>query len=219
MNRLHIRFIELAVRKAVAALPGYRRNSAKKRWHDDAMSALKNPILSCRIGGGIVLALAAFSALAAAPAESDALAVKAGYLTRFGIYIEWPDQRSADSQLSLCIVGSDPFGKTLEAAMENPPPGNRPVIVRHITEVARDSDCHIVYFGGESNAADTIARLRGTPILTVSDSRGQGAIINFVQHEDRVRFEIDEAAAAENNLVLSSKLLGLALNVKPRPTP
>jgi len=34
-----------------------------------------------------------------------------------------------------------------------------------------------------------------------------------------VRFEIDEGAAARNNLALSSKLLGLAVNVKPRPQP
>jgi hypothetical protein len=37
-----------------------------------------------------------------------------------------------------------------------------------------------------------------------------------VIHDNRVRFEIDDAAAARNGLTISSKLLGLALSVKPR---
>jgi hypothetical protein len=55
-------------------------------------------------------------------------------------------------------------------------------------------------------------------VLTVTDSgAGGGAgIIDFVVRDNRVRFDINDEAAAQNGLVISSKLLNLALNVKPR---
>jgi len=56
-------------------------------------------------------------------------------------------------------------------------------------------------------------------VLTVTDSmtdpRSKG-IINFVIDNNRVRFEIDNRAAAENGLTISSKLLSLAISVRPR---
>jgi hypothetical protein len=56
-------------------------------------------------------------------------------------------------------------------------------------------------------------------VLTITDSarnaRAKG-IVHFVLRDNRVRFEIDEQAAAENGLVISSKVLGLAISVRPR---
>jgi hypothetical protein len=45
------------------------------------------------------------------------------------------------------------------------------------------------------------------------DARAHG-IINFVIEGNRVRFEIDLNAAAENHLLISSKLLNLAVRVR-----
>ncbi len=64
-----------------------------------------------------------------------------------------------------------------------------------------------------------VEALRGSAVLTVSDAKAQAAatgIINFVVKDERVRFDIDDDAAMQNRLAISSKLLGIALNVKPR---
>ena len=54
-------------------------------------------------------------------------------------------------------------------------------------------------------------------MLTVTDKdRGGGGVVQFVNLNGRIRFEIDLAAAARNGLAISSKLLGLALNVRPK---
>ena len=61
--------------------------------------------------------------------------------------------------------------------------------------------------------------VRGKNVLTISDESSnpsKAGIINFVVQDDRVRFEIDNEAAAQNGLVISSKLLSLAINVKQR---
>jgi len=58
------------------------------------------------------------------------------------------------------------------------------------------------------------------PVLTVSDGANTGAgtsIVSFVVQDNRVRFDIDDAAAAANGLAISSKLLSLARAVRPRP--
>ena len=55
------------------------------------------------------------------------------------------------------------------------------------------------------------------PMLTVTDSNApKPGVIAFVVEHNHVRFDIDDAAAARDGLVISSKLLGLARNVKPR---
>ena len=60
--------------------------------------------------------------------------------------------------------------------------------------------------------------VHGSNVLTVSDTGGAGetGIIDFVIVNNRVRFNIDDEAAAQNGLVISSKLMSLALNVKRR---
>lgn len=170
-------------------------------------------------GSRLLLGLLLATPIAAPTAEPVEYAVKAAYLTKFGIYVEWPDL-APGNPLNLCVVGEDPFGKALDSAAATQQPGNRPITVRRLKEITPESGCHIAFFGNaDPTVPEIIDNLRGNSVLTVTDSGGKGAIINFAVKANRVRFEIDEPAAAQNNLVLSAKLLGLALNVKPRKTP
>jgi len=158
----------------------------------------------------------------AAEKESLENAVKAAYLSKFGLYVEWPDTAfsSPSSALTLCVVGEDPFGAALDKTAADQRVDGRPIVVRRLKTVGRDSGCHILYIGGSDapHTRQTIDTVRGSSVLTVSDARGTqvGAIINFVVKDNRVRFDIDDEAAAQNRLTISSKLLSLALNVKRR---
>jgi YfiR/HmsC-like len=98
---------------------------------------------------------------------------------------------------------------------------NRPIEIKRISTVGRNSGCQILFDAGspEQSIAAALAAVQGTPVLTVTDSEDYGGpkgIINFVIRENHVRFEINDAAAAENGLVISSKLLSLAVAVTPR---
>jgi hypothetical protein len=56
--------------------------------------------------------------------------------------------------------------------------------------------------------------------VTVTDSGlSVHGMISFVIENNHVRFDIDDAMAAEGGLVISSKLLGLAHAVKMRSQP
>jgi hypothetical protein len=155
-----------------------------------------------------------------APASGQVLpeySVKAAYLTKFVPFIEWPDSvfASPASPVTICIVGDDPFGATLDKAAAVAA-GGRKLVVRRIPEADPNtgSDCQIVYVSDSQVGYDAVDALKDKPVITVTEStmRARG-IINFLTLDNHVRFDIDEAAAARNGVHISSKLLGLAHNV------
>lgn len=155
----------------------------------------------------------------AADSTSLEYAVKAAYLYKFGLYVEWPPTAFASpgSALNLCIVGEDPFGATLDEAVKNQVINGRSIVIRRMKTDAQESGCHIMYLGAGDilRTAQNPQAMRSKGVLTVSDMPGIG-IINFVIKDNRVRFDIDEEAAAQSGIGISSKLLDLALTVKPR---
>ncbi|HJV59401.1 MAG TPA: YfiR family protein [Albitalea sp.] len=145
-------------------------------------------------------------------AEQLEYAVKAAYLAKFASYVDWPPAAFATptSPVVLCVVGEDPFGPLLDEAAAGQQVSGRAIVVRRLKSIGRDAGCHIAYLGKDAHADD----LRGTGTLVVADS-GNG-IINFVVKDNRVRFTVDDDAAAKNGLAISSKLLNVALSVKSR---
>jgi hypothetical protein len=167
------------------------------------------------------LAACAAGLLALAPARADApleYAVKAAYLTKFVPFIDWPDTvfASADAPVTICILGADPFGATLDKAAGGG--GGRPLTIRRIAAPEAAAGCQIVYAGDPQ--AGSLDVLAGQPLVTVTDS-GMPAhgIISFVMLDNHVRFDIDDAAAAKNGIRISSKLLELAHAVNRRSGP
>jgi hypothetical protein len=150
-------------------------------------------------------------------------AVKATYLYKFAPFVEWPPSAFASSTdpVTLCIVGDDPFGALLDRAVAGQRVGERPILVRRFHIADPHAFCHILFAAGSPGqpVAEIVALMRGKPVLIVTDAqrdvRAKGTI-NFVVDDNRVRFEIDNQIAAEGGLAISSKLLSLAIAVRPR---
>ena len=161
---------------------------------------------------------------AAAVLPSLEYAVKATFLYKFAPFVEWPDGSfgSASSPLVICVVGNDPVGGMIDQVALGQRIGERAIEVRHLQSVGRQSGCHILYIAQPDapSAMQAANAVRGTPVLTVSDmARGAGApcIVRFVVQNNKVTFDIDNAAAAESQLAISSRLLSLARSVRPKP--
>jgi hypothetical protein len=142
--------------------------------------------------------------------------IKATYLYKFAPFVTWPESAfdSPNSPFVMCIVGEDPFGPLLDQAVAGQRVGQHAIIVRRLQKVDKGASCHILFVGASrgQTAADVLALVKGAPVLTVTDSVGANAsVIQFVVQDNRVRFRIDGQAAAQNGLVISSKLLSLAL--------
>ena len=115
--------------------------------------------------------------------------------------------------LTLCVVGDDPFGSLLDEAAAGQQVQGRPLALKRMKNFGRDAGCHVVYLGADVKAD----ALRNSGALIVTDAFPSGSgVINFVVKDNRVRFTVDDEAAAQNGLAISSKLLSVALAVKPR---
>lgn len=186
------------------------------------MDAVKIPAHSLLRGTLVVLMALAIMLINkhAVADESLEYGVKAAFLSKFGSYVEWPATAfiSPTSPFNLCLTeNANQFGSTLEKVIGGESINGRGVVIRRIKTVERNAGCHILYIGASDSqrAAQIIESVRGNNVLTVGDG-GSNGIIDFVITNNRVRFNIDDEAAAQNGLVISSRLLSLALNVKRR---
>jgi hypothetical protein len=174
----------------------------------------------------LMIAAAVSVVRAAAQEESLEYAVKATYLYKFGPFIEWPKPESETEPLNfkICVIGRDPFGDVLDQAVAGQTISNRPIEVARMPIARAESGCHVMYLTGsdEQSVAAGLLVVKGTPVLTVTENAasadGKG-IVNFVIVDNRVRFEIDDYAAAESGITISSKVLGLAVSVRRRSQP
>jgi uncharacterized protein DUF4154 len=158
----------------------------------------------------------------AQPAASE-YDIKAAFLYNFTKFVEWPPAAFPDahSPLKICVLGEDPFGKTLRALMDEGV-GGRPVSLLRLDSLNNPAACHVLFISRseKDRLPDVLESLRDVPVLTVGDTKGfldQGGIIDFVLEGAKVRFEINQEAAERVGIRISSKLLALARYVKGRP--
>ncbi len=146
--------------------------------------------------------------------------VKAAYLSKLSPFIDWPAGAFAalNAPLVICIVGPDPFGAALDRAVTGVRDRDHPLEVRRLPVPEPDAACHILFAAEAALADQAMEQMRGKPVVTVSDS-GQPAraMVSFVIANNRVRFDIDTAAAERVGLRFSSKLLSLARTVRRSP--
>jgi hypothetical protein len=163
-----------------------------------------------------------FASGPALPNDTVEHAVKAAYLYKLPPFVDWPEGSFShpDSAFVLCIVGDDAFGGLAQRAIADQGAGQRRIELRVLRVVDDGSGCHIAFLAGTSSqsVAEALEVLKDSPVLTVTDSARSSAkgIIHFVLNDNRVRFEIDDVAAARKGLAISSKLLSLAVLVRRR---
>lgn len=167
------------------------------------------------------LALALALAVPLQPAAATLeYAVKASYLSKFVSFIDWPPAAFASpaSTFNLCVVGDDPFGAALDQAVAGRRVDGHLATVRRLKRIDPGSGCHVVFLGASKaqSIPEALKSIQGEPVLTVADRApgAAGVIIQFVVTDNRVRFDIDPAAANANRIAISSKLLSLAVSTK-----
>jgi hypothetical protein len=172
--------------------------------------------------GALLTALVLSFGASTPRAETFAVdAVKAAFLYRFASFVEWP----ADSPVSpfvIAVAGDEEVAKQLEALAPRMQVNRRPVQLRRVARAADLDGVHILYVGPK--ALSRTRSLRSVaierPILIVTDDdRGldAGAVINFVEANRNVRFEISVIAADRARLKIDSALLSVAARVERRP--
>jgi len=151
--------------------------------------------------------------------------VKAAFLYNFLSFIEWSPAPagSAGAPFRVCIIGADPFGKTLDDMVKGERVGHRPIEVARPADEEAAATCQVVFVARTDDARlPTIVRMAaGKGVLIVGETAkvlpACGAIA-FVQEGERLRFDVNINAIRRQGLRASSKLLRVARDASSRYT-
>ena len=173
----------------------------------------------------LFLALLSLGFVTSSPCQSkrpEEYQVKAVYLFNFGRFVEWPDGAGKGPDFSVCVLGVDPFGNTLDSVLAGEVIGGSKLVAKRISHVRDAAGCRILFIGSSeaSRFKETLAEIQTLPVLTVSDAPtflAAGGMIQFVIRDNKVRFDVSLAPADKARLTLSSQLLKVAAQVTGEP--
>lgn len=162
------------------------------------------------------------AALAADGTDEVERQVKIAYLYKFANFVEWPADAFAgpDSPFVIAVLEADALADQMESSMAGRMVGGRKVVVRKLRRVVADQAAPHVLLVGDLDARrlqEIWAALQRAPVLTVSQSStpyGAGSMINFVEINDRLRFEVAPRLALQSRLRISALMLSAAYKVQ-----
>jgi hypothetical protein len=176
-----------------------------------------------------VAAIAAVACVAGGPtlsaqgqSSSIEANLKAVFLYNFSKYVTWPAttmRERSPAELRICVTANDSFFTLLQSAVQGEDIEGKPLVPVALDGLDAAKTCQILYVG-QSQTADAkawLAAVRDAQVLTVADGPlNDETVIAFVRDDNRIRFDINRAAAARHGLNISSKLLRLARQVRER---
>ncbi len=139
--------------------------------------------------------------------------LKAAFLYNFAIYTQWPDD--IINRFNLCIYGKHSFGNELNQLQEKKV-NQQFITVKYTNQINDLVDCHMVFISASSivDMHDILVSLKDRPILTITDFINQeGAAMNFILEDNKVKFDVDLVVAKASGLNFSSQLLRFARKV------
>jgi len=172
----------------------------------------------CLRAAFVLLAVWSNAGKAQTPSEYQ---VKAAFLYNFAKFIEWPPASfpSESAAFQICILGPDPFGNELQEITRNKTVNGRRFQISQVADLERARTCQILFVRSseKTHLNQILDGLHGSSVLTVGDQKAfaeRGGMINFLLEDDRVRFEVNQKAAEQAGLKLSSQLLSVAKRTK-----
>ena len=190
--------------------------SARRSW--------RVQLATCIVG--CLLVLVAWSAPSPYGEDSPPLAeqrIKAAFLYKFLSYVEWPPGAIADDATPIVVgvIGADAIADELRGIVAGRTLGQHPIEVRTLDAAQPLPATLRVLFVGRDDAG-LLARLapqaQRQAILLVTDfadGLDRGSVINLVVRDNHVRFEVSLDAAQRSGLKVSSRMLAVALAVRP----
>ena len=144
--------------------------------------------------------------------------IKAAFLYNFAKFVDWPPGafEQPKSPIVFGILGESPFREDLARTIQNKTVDSHPLVVRNYQSAAQATNCHILFIciSEKKRLPEILMSLKGHSVLTVSETERfteAGGMINFVLQGTKIRLRINNAAATQAGLKISSKLLSLAL--------
>jgi hypothetical protein len=187
--------------------------------HNDLSIARGRPHFLSLLLLGVLWAFSILaSAQAATPSEQQ---IKAIFIYKFCLYVEWPPGTfdSDSSPLTIGIVGADEIAAELESKANELVIDGRPLVVRRLNSDSKLDKLNLLFIADTQNdkLANWIDRAQGHPLLVVTETAAgldAGSSINFSLQDNRVRFDVALGAAQRQGLKLGAQLLQVARTIR-----
>ncbi len=160
---------------------------------------------------GVVMMIASFL-----PALAQKEKFHSMFVYNFCKYVKWPEDQNK-SKLIIGVLGNESIYKELSAMASNKKVVNgRSMEVIKYKSASEIGDCSILYVStAQSGVVSKInATHKNNPILIVTDQPGmasKGSVINFIEKDGKIKFELNQSNAELRGLKVSSALSSLAI--------
>ena len=161
-----------------------------------------------------LLSVLGMGAAAQASRPSREYQVKAVFLFNFAQFVDWPPAVFAEesSPLTICVLGTDPFGPYLDDIVRGEQVNSRPLAIQRVRATEEIRSCQVLFVSRSEgrNLQKTLASAKEMDALTVSDAddfAARGGMIQLATENGKIRIKINVSAAKASSLTISSKLL------------
>lgn len=150
--------------------------------------------------------------------QSTEYILKAGFIERFTRFIEWPsDSLQADTTkpFIILVLGKNPFGDNLQKFFTKTRIKGRKVVIRYAAKLDTNKYYHMIFIcdNMSSELNFILNYAHDKPLITIGETEGfgsRGVLINFFLDNNKIRFEINQAAFRNTGLKVSHMLLNSA---------
>ncbi len=153
-------------------------------------------------------------------AEKDTTSIlQANYLYNIAKLVEWKDADMREGNFIIGLIGGANLYQELIKQYATRTIGRQPIEVRKLPRSAEVDRCHILFVGkSDLNLLPEIyKRMQGRPTMVVTEYAGaldDGSIVNFVQVNNLLKYELSLVNAKKHGLVVGSTLKNLAHRVE-----
>ena len=168
-----------------------------------------------RLALGAAVLLAAAAPSLAQQRVADELELKAAFVYRIVLFVEWPaTSLPAGAPVQLCVQGSDPAWIAAFETLDGKKVQGR--ALAPVRAVGRGDDlraCHALFVPQREMRKPLPAQ---PGLLTIGEAEAfaeSGGVVGFVRQGAQLRFDINRDAAAQAQLRLSAELLKVARSV------
>lgn len=161
----------------------------------------------------IILGVLLISLLGAKAQDAKVDKYKSLFTLNFIRYIGWPEE-AKQGDFVIGVLKNTSLAEQLITNTQGKKFGYQNIVVKEFKKIEEVSNCQILYVGSyanyHKNAAILAGKLNKKNSLVITESEGaisDGAMINFVIVDSKLKFEVSSSNATDFGLQISNSLL------------
>jgi hypothetical protein len=164
----------------------------------------------------IITTLIAVFMVSAAYMQTSIPKAQTLFIYNFSRLIEWPANYKTGNFI-IGILGTTDVATELETYTKGKKVGTQSIEIIRYKAPAEIQTCHILFvpFSRTKQVPEIVAALNGKSTLIITEKNGaldDGAAINFIILQDKMKFELKSENASKNGIKFSSKLQEMSLS-------